>query len=95
MKAKGVANRDHVVAYPQAVRIPHGQLGKANGIDLDDGEIGIGICPDGLGIEAAPIRERDRNRFGILDDVVVGEDEAFRCIDDRAGTYGRRNRSVR
>ena len=52
--------------------------------DLEHGQIRFGIGADGLGLELAPVVERDLDLVGALDDMVVGEDVALGRDHDAA-----------
>src|SRR6266705_5980961 len=55
------------------------------GVDLDDGQVGVGVYADNLGVilRGGP-GESDLDTVGFLDYVIVGEDVSIR-IDDHAG----------
>ena len=52
------------------------------GLDLDDGEVGLGIGADDLAVvDLAAVGEGDRHFVGAAGDVVVGEDVAGAAVD--------------
>ena len=91
---KGVADRDHPVADPGAVRIPeldHRQ--RLAGVDLEERQIGPRIDARDPCFELAPVLKRDRHRLRCLHHVVAGDDEP-RSVDDESGTDALRPRHV-
>ena len=53
-------------------------------LDAQHREIGARVLEDEVGIELALVGERDLDLVGVLDDVIVGDDEAG-GVDDDAG----------
>ena len=51
-------------------------------LDLEHGDIGIGVGAQQFGAKAAAVRERDGDGLGVFDDVTVGDDEAAPINDD-------------
>ena len=77
---KGRADRDRVVPNFEGVRIA--QLGvreRRGGGDLEHREIGRGVGADHVGHDGAAILQRDLDRGGPLDHVMVGEGVAVGC----------------
>jgi hypothetical protein len=65
-------------------------IGKRNGrqvlcFHLDDGEVEVGIGASALRLQLASIGEGHGNLLGVLDDVIVGDDETLTCVIDNAG----------
>ena len=52
---------------------PSGSIGRLIALDLDHGDVGLGIGADDLGLERAAIVERHRDVVGVAHDVVVGQ----------------------
>ena len=55
------------------------------GIDLEHGDVGLGVGADQLRLELGAIVEVDLDLVGIGDDVVVGDDDALLGVDHEAG----------
>ncbi len=83
-----VADGEDDIADTGAIRIAHGDFPQAVRLDLHDGDIRTGIRTDDAAGIAPPIRERHLDRFGIRNDVMIGQHEARRRIDHHAGTSG-------
>ncbi len=62
-------------------------------VDLDHGDVGLGVGSDHLGLEAALVLERHRDVLGVGDHVVVGEHVAL-AVDDEARARGRHDARV-
>jgi len=86
VQAEGAAEGEHPVADLYAVRISELGDGKiAVGVDLDHREIGVLVKADYVAIVFGGIAvEDDLNFGGLVDDVIVGEDETL-FVDDHAG----------
>ena len=52
-------------------------------LDLEDGDVGLGVAADDLGLEPGVVVQDDRDLVGVLDDVVVGDDVAV-VVDEEA-----------
>jgi len=63
-----------IIAVPE-----HGNREVVLGIDLDEGDVCLGIGPPHLRLVASPVGEGHLDVVGILDDVVVGDDVAVRA----------------
>ena len=74
--AQRVAHGDGQLADLEGGRVAQLRGRQAGGLDLDEGEVGVGVDARDGALEAAAVREHDADRVGVLDDVVVGEDEA-------------------
>ncbi len=81
-EAEGVADSDHVLADAHAVAVAEPELRQIIGIDLEQREVGLLVCPDHFGIELAVIGEAHLHRLGVLDHVIVGHDVAVRVHDE-------------
>src|SRR5690606_28491386 len=63
--------------------------GEGRTFDLDDGQVRAFVAADQLGLEFAAVAELDRDFLGVLDHVVVGDDEAVaRDEEARTGAGG-------
>ncbi len=83
-EAERIADRDDVVADAQLARIAERHLDQRFVLHLQHREVGAFVRADDLRAQAAVVRERDRDLVRVLDDVVVGEDEALLRVDDHA-----------
>ena len=83
-QAVGIAHRHHEVADLQLVAVRHRDGGQVAGRDADDRHVGVRIRAQELGFHGAAVTEGHRHAVGILDDVVVGQDQALLGIDDHA-----------
>jgi len=54
-------------------------------VTLPQGDVGLLILADDLGLKPRAVVENDGDLVGFRDDVIVGDDDAGR-IDDEAGT---------
>ena len=79
-----VANGQHHVADLDLARIAIWNRGEMVGWDLNDGEVEIGIGADAGSLQEAAVGERDRDVVGVLDDVIVGQDQALVGVIDDA-----------
>ena len=80
--AEGIADREHAVADLDLVAVGEGDRRQVLGVDLDDGDVGLRVAADDLGRQLAAVVERDRDRLGAVDHVVVGHDVAVGADDD-------------
>src|SRR5262249_33250026 len=84
-EAERVADGDNPFAQPQLVRIAEAhRLERLVRLDPQQGEVGLLIPADDLGLEPRAVVENDGDLVGFRDDVIVGDDDAGR-IDDEAG----------
>ena len=60
---------------------PQGSAARPRALDLDHRDVGDGIGADELAPEAPVVGGGDGDLAGVLDDVVVGHDEAVRAHD--------------
>jgi hypothetical protein len=86
-QAEGIADREDPVADAQIVGIAevHRRQLLAVGIDTDHGEIGLRIASDDLRLVLLVGRGLHDDLVGILDDVIVGHDQAV-GVDDETGS---------
>ena len=68
----------------QLVRIAPLGLDLQVRLDLEDGEVGLGIGADQPRRHVVAGTQPDHDLVGVLDDVVVGDDVALRLVDDHA-----------
>ena len=81
-----VAHGDGQLAHLDAGGVAQRRRRQLGAVDLDEREVGVGVHARDLAVEDLAVREHDAHGVGILDDVVVGEDEAGGVDDDaRAG----------
>ena len=84
--AQRVAHGDGQLADLERGRVA--QLGgrQAGRVDLDEREVGVGVDAGDRAVEGPAVGEHDADLVGVLDDVMVGQDEAVGVDDDaRAG----------
>lgn len=81
-EVEGVADGHHGLSDTRAVAIAEGDGGEAGGLDFDDGEVGGRVVAYETGGQDAFVVEGNADAFGILDDVVVGDDIAVGRDDD-------------
>src|SRR4029077_2945 len=74
--AERIANRQDDVAHFDLFTIRHLDGGQVLGVDLDHGDVGLGVAANDLGGELAAILEGILHFIGAIDDVVVGADIA-------------------
>src|SRR5208283_1347065 len=74
--AEGVSDGEHDVPDLGFVAVGHGDDGEVFGVNLDDGDIGLGVAANDLGGECAAILQGDFDFVGVINDVVVGENVA-------------------
>ena len=92
--AERIADGEHHVADLQRVGIAEIDRGEplAAVLEAKHGEIGARVLQDEVGVELPLVGERDIDLVGILDEVIVGDDEAG-GIDDDAGAERALDRS--
>src|SRR5207248_11745905 len=83
LEPEGAADRDDAVAYADAARARERERMelRRGRVDVDDGEIGRGVATDDLRGVALAVGERDPDRAGAGDDVLVRDDGARRFVD--------------
>ena len=85
--AVGVADGDDRLADHQVVGGAQRHDGqRLGGVDLDEGQVGLGVAGDDAGRVHGAVGQADAQRVHVLDDVVVGDDVAAR-VDDDAGAH--------
>ena len=84
--AEGIADREDDVAHLELVAVAERRSGEPGGVNLDDGDVGLGVAADDRSLEFAPrFAERDFHLVGVFDDMVVGQNVAVgRDNDTRA-----------
>ena len=85
LQAEGTADGHHPFADLQvrgAAQAGHGQV--ALGLDLDQGQVGLRIAADDLGLELALVLEFYLDVVGVFDDMVVGDDVTA-LVNDKPG----------
>ena len=80
--AEGITDGKDHIADAELPAVGEGGGGEVFSLDLDDGDIGLGIRADDLGGKFALVVEHDLELVGALDDVVVGDDVAVGGDDD-------------
>jgi hypothetical protein len=87
---KGVADRQHLIAHLQLVGVAQREGGQTVQLDLEHGQIGVGVGADHLRAGAAAVIELHLDRVGALDHMVVGQDVAVGADDHAAAQTGLR-----
>jgi len=77
-----IADRHHVVAHPQCIRIAQCQGLQVLALDFQQSDVGGRIASYQLALQPAPVLERDRDLLRVLDHVMIGEHVAAACVDD-------------
>ena len=86
VEAEGIADGNHPVAGQQGVGVAERQRNVAPlRLGTNQRDVRLRIRPDDLGLRAGPVREDDLDLLHVLDDVVVGHDQAF-LRDHEAGS---------
>ena len=82
--AEGVADGEHDIAHFGVVLFGKRGLGEGlvPGFQAQHRKIGAGIGEHHLGVEFASVGEHDLDHVRLADDVIVGDDDAFRAHDD-------------
>ena len=68
-------------AFAESAKRKRRQIG---GVDLQNGDVGLGIGADDLGLELALVAERDGDLVGAVDHVIIGEQVAVGTHDHAA-----------
>ena len=79
--AEGIADRQSVVADLDLGRVADHDGRQTGSVDLEDGNIRLGIATDDAGFELAFVGERDLDVRGFVDDMIVGENVALGADD--------------
>ena len=74
--AERIADRENHITDADVVRVAKRKCLQVVALDLQNGKIAGRISADDLGLEAASVRQFDGDFFGLVDDVVVGQDVA-------------------
>ena len=82
-----IADGDDVVADSELAGITYRQLGEVCvvGRDTEQSHVGAGVAADQHRVVLMAVAERDDDAVGVLNHVMVRDDEAFIGIDDDAG----------
>ena len=77
LETERIADRHHPLADPRALSESPSTTGshRRRLVDLDQRDVGLRVAADHLGLVLVAVRELDDDLVGVLDDVVVGEDE--------------------
>ena len=90
-EAERVADCDHGLSDHEVVGTSHFDRGQgAVGLQLQHGQIGVGVGADQLGVELAFVRQCDGDFGGAQHDVLVGEDIAVFSNEDAGAQAGLR-----
>ena len=94
-RPNGVADRQHPVADPHVVAVAERHRRQLLvGLDPQQGQIGLGVAADQLGLQVGVVLKDDVDLVGVLDDVVVGHHQTAGIDDEarskRRGAAGRR-----
>ncbi|MNT39667.1 hypothetical protein D3C72_1759350 [compost metagenome] len=81
-----IADGDHEVAHPQLVAVAQLDVGQVLRRNADQRDVGVAVRAEELGLDRAPIGQCHLHVIGVVDDVVVGQHQAFGGIDDDART---------
>ena len=84
VEPEGVADGDGPLPGAEPVGVPQrGHRKRAGGgVDLEHGQIGLGVAPHDRGLELPVVGEVHLHRVGVLHHVVVGQDVALGIHDD-------------
>src|SRR5262249_53100510 len=84
-EAERIADRDNPVTDANLGVVGEVDVGELVGaVDLEHGEVGLGVGADQLGIELPAVIGHDREGLAAVDDVVVGDEVAV-LGDEEAG----------
>ena len=82
--AKRVANGQHGVAHHQRIGVAEHNDGQLVQFDLEDGQVGVGVGANYLGLGLAGVVKDDLDFIRAFDDVVVGQYVAAAAYDNAA-----------
>ena len=86
MSPNGAPHGQHLVADFHCAAIAElEERQRFLGVELDDGNVGLGVSANVLGGEFAAVLQRDLHDRGVAHDVVVRDDDAA-GVDDESGT---------
>src|SRR5262245_26091857 len=90
IQSKWIADGKYLLPDLKTLRCTHGNRchAAARYVNLDDGEVIVGIRPHNLRLMFRFIGQRDFKQFGVSYDVIVSDDVTLR-VDDSAGTHAR------
>ena len=83
--AVGIADREHDVADAQCIGAAHGHDGQLGDVQMQNGDVRVGILPDDGRVGDATVGELHPDRIRARDDVLIRHDGAG-GIDDDAGS---------
>jgi cardiolipin synthase A/B len=77
VEAERVTDRHHRLAHLESIRIAQRHRGEPTAVDLEQGNVGLGIAADETGVPLAQLGKADRDLVGLANHVVVGDDIAI------------------
>src|SRR5581483_2142151 len=83
-----IADGHHEVADFEPFGVAKRQGSEILGRYLDNGYVRVGVSTDPRGLETAAVGERHRDLIGMLNHVIVGDDETLLRINDHARSGG-------
>ena len=86
LKSKRITYRNHKIPHPQRTRIGEGKCRKSVALDLQDGEVDLGVDTDELRWKRPAISQRNVDFVCPINDVAVGDNVPTFRINDNAGT---------
>ena len=94
IEAERIADNQYPIADPRGVAVAPADIRhRMVEVDLEQRQIGLGVASDDPGGMRLSVLQNDRYFFGIVDDVVLGDDVAVGIDDEtRAGRYDRQLR---
>ena len=84
VEAERAADGQHPLADVKLVGISPFGLNLQIGLDLEDRQVALGVGPHQPCTDIVARTEPDHDLLGVLDDVVIGHDVAFRLVDNHA-----------
>ena len=79
---KGISDREHDIADAKFLTVSERHRRQLRRLNLDHGDVGLGIGTDHFGNELTVVRQRDFQLIGTLHDVIVGKNVAVGGDDD-------------
>ncbi len=83
-QADGVADGEYDVTDPELIGAAERRHGEGTEIDLQDRKVRVGIAADNMGIRYPAVLELHPHRFGVGNDVMIGDDVAA-LVHDHPG----------
>ncbi|OPZ89056.1 MAG: hypothetical protein BWY73_01576 [candidate division TA06 bacterium ADurb.Bin417] len=74
LQSEGIADGQHPLSHRLGGGISKGGEGKSAGVDLEQGQVGLGVLAGHPGVEFAAVQQLDLHRGGLRDHVVIGQD---------------------